>query len=87
MKILLVEDDRSWYEDLLLVLPGELELSWAADSRQALRWLAGEASFDVIVLDMEVDEALKMIISLGVVVPRWRKDQIGELPLEPPPQP
>jgi uncharacterized membrane protein len=42
---------------------------------------------DVIVLDMEVDEALKMIISLGVVVPRWRKDQIGELPLEPPPQP
>jgi len=36
---------------------------------------------DVIELDMEVDEALKMIISLGVVVPRWRKDQIGELPL------
>lgn len=26
---------------------------------------------DVIELDMEVDEALKMIISLGVVVPRW----------------
>jgi uncharacterized membrane protein len=36
---------------------------------------------DVIVLDMEVDEALKMIISLGVVVPPWRKDQLGELPL------
>lgn len=36
---------------------------------------------DVIELDMEVDEALKMIISLGVVVPRWRKEQIGELPL------
>jgi len=36
---------------------------------------------DVTVLDMEVDEALKMIISLGVVVPRWRKDQLGELPL------
>ena len=35
---------------------------------------------DVTVLDMEVDEALKMIISLGVVVPTWRKDQIGELP-------
>ena len=42
---------------------------------------------DVLVLDMEVDEALKMIISLGVVVPRWRKDQIGELPLEHPRQP
>ena len=27
---------------------------------------------DAIVLDMEVDEALKMIISLGVVVPAWR---------------
>ena len=37
---------------------------------------------DVTVLDMEVDEALKMIISLGVVVPAWRRDQIGELPLE-----
>lgn len=37
---------------------------------------------DVIDLDMEVDEALKMIISLGSVVPSWRKDQTGELPLE-----
>ncbi len=36
---------------------------------------------DVIELDMEIDEALKMIISLGVVVPTWRTDQIGELPL------
>jgi uncharacterized membrane protein len=36
---------------------------------------------DVIVLDMDVDEALKMIISLGVVIPTWRNDQIGELPL------
>ena len=37
---------------------------------------------DVIELDMEIDEALKMIISLGSVVPTWRGDQIGELPLE-----
>ena len=37
---------------------------------------------DVIILDMEVDEALKMVISLGVVVPTWRKDQIGELPFD-----
>ncbi|MDH4106955.1 MAG: DUF502 domain-containing protein [Gammaproteobacteria bacterium] len=36
---------------------------------------------DVIELDMEIDEALKMIISLGVVVPRWRREDIGELPL------
>ena len=42
---------------------------------------------DIVFLDMEVDEALKMIISLGVVVPRWRKEQLGELPLEHPPQP
>ena len=35
---------------------------------------------DVTILDMEVDEALKMIISLGVVVPRWHKDPTGELP-------
>jgi uncharacterized membrane protein len=39
---------------------------------------------DIIVLDMDVDEALKMVISLGVVVPTWRKDQLGELPLEMP---
>ena len=39
---------------------------------------------DVVVLDMEVDEALKMIISLGVVVPTWRQDQLGQLPLSVP---
>ena len=37
---------------------------------------------DVIELDMEVDEALKMIISLGVVIPTWRKDQHADLPLK-----
>lgn len=39
---------------------------------------------DVTVLDMEVDEALKMIISLGVVVPKWRRARTRELPLERP---
>ena len=39
---------------------------------------------DIVELDMEVDEALKMIISLGVVVPTWRKDQTAELPFEMP---
>ena len=37
---------------------------------------------DIIELDMEVDEALKMIISLGVVVPVWNKQQTAELPFE-----
>ncbi len=37
---------------------------------------------DITLLDMEVDEALKMIISLGVVVPRWRKAKTGKLELE-----
>ena len=37
---------------------------------------------DVTVLDMEVDEALRMIISLGVVIPRWRADPTKELPFE-----
>jgi uncharacterized membrane protein len=41
---------------------------------------------DIKVLDMDVDEALKMIISLGVVVPRWRKDKTGELPFDIPEQ-
>ena len=36
---------------------------------------------DITVLDMDVDEALKMIISLGVVIPRWRNSKTGELEL------
>ncbi len=39
---------------------------------------------DVTVLDMEVDEALKMIISLGVVVPEWRNVRTADLPFEQP---
>jgi uncharacterized membrane protein len=39
---------------------------------------------DIIELDMEVDDALKMIISLGVVVPRWNKSSTGELPFDMP---
>lgn len=37
---------------------------------------------DVTELDMEVDEALKMIISLGVVVPTWKKGETAELPFD-----
>ena len=40
---------------------------------------------DIKVLDMEVDEALKMIISLGVVVPTWGGDRTPELPFKEPP--
>jgi uncharacterized membrane protein len=36
---------------------------------------------DVIELDMSVDDAIKMIMSLGVVVPQWKADETGELPL------
>jgi uncharacterized membrane protein len=36
---------------------------------------------DVTVMDMSVDEALRMIISLGVVVPRWKGHQPAQLPL------
>ncbi|NIA26746.1 MAG: DUF502 domain-containing protein [Desulfobulbaceae bacterium] len=39
---------------------------------------------DVIELDMEVDEAAKLIMSLGVVVPTWSKDRTAELPLKMP---
>jgi len=41
---------------------------------------------DITVLDMEVDEALKMIISLGVVIPTWSKEQTAELPFDTPEQ-
>jgi uncharacterized membrane protein len=41
---------------------------------------------DITVLDMDVDEALKMIISLGVVVPTWRNEQTAELPFDIPEQ-
>lgn len=39
---------------------------------------------DVIELDMEVDEAAKLVMSLGVVVPQWTKDETRELPLKMP---
>jgi len=39
---------------------------------------------DVIELDMEVEEAVKLVMSLGVVVPKWSKAEIAELPLKMP---
>jgi uncharacterized membrane protein len=42
---------------------------------------------DIIELDMEVDEALKMIISLGVVVPPWNNKKTGEVPFDVPDDP
>jgi uncharacterized membrane protein len=39
---------------------------------------------DTIELDMEVDEAVKLIMSLGVVVPTWSKQATRELPLKMP---
>ena len=37
---------------------------------------------DTMELDMEIDEAVKLIMSLGVVVPTWSKQQTAELPLK-----
>lgn len=42
------------------------------------------ARSEIIELDMAVDDALKMIFSLGVVVPTWRADRTAELPLKAP---
>ena len=40
---------------------------------------------DVIVLDMAVEEAVKMVVSLGVVVPEWRARELSaEYATEPP---
>ncbi len=39
---------------------------------------------DVIELDMEIDEAAKLIMSLGVVVPQWSAGELPELPLKMP---
>ena len=39
---------------------------------------------DTIELDMEVDEAVKLVMSLGVVIPKWNKEQTRELPLKMP---
>ena len=38
---------------------------------------------DVIEMDMSVDEAFKMIVSLGVVVPSWNEGAINDLPIKP----
>ncbi|MBT8107751.1 MAG: DUF502 domain-containing protein [Gammaproteobacteria bacterium] len=40
---------------------------------------------DVIELDMTVEEAIKFVMSLGVVVPTWKTKETKELPLELPP--
>ena len=37
---------------------------------------------DITILDMEVDEALKMIISLGVVIPPWNSIEEAELSMK-----
>lgn len=42
---------------------------------------------EIIELDMAVDDALKMIFSLGVVVPNWRAERTAELPLKAPADP
>jgi uncharacterized membrane protein len=39
---------------------------------------------DAIELDMTVDEAAKLIMSLGVVIPTWTKERTAELPLKMP---
>jgi uncharacterized membrane protein len=40
---------------------------------------------DVIVLDMEIEDAVKMVVSLGVVVPKWKVRQlVGDYATEPP---
>jgi len=39
---------------------------------------------DVIELDMSVDEAARLVMSLGVVIPTWSKQQTRELPLKMP---
>ena len=41
---------------------------------------------DTIELDMDVDEAVRLVMSLGVVVPTWRKNETAELPLKMPDQ-
>jgi uncharacterized membrane protein len=39
---------------------------------------------EVIELDMTVEEAIKFVMSLGVVVPQWSEDKTRELPLKMP---
>ena len=42
---------------------------------------------DIIELDMEVDAAARLIMSLGVVVPQWTAEELSELPLKLPSKP
>lgn len=35
---------------------------------------------DVIELEMDVDQAIKLIVSVGVVVPEWRRNELREVP-------
>ena len=42
---------------------------------------------DVIELSMSVEEALKMIVTLGVVVPEWHPEHAGDALARPTPSP
>ena len=37
---------------------------------------------DVLELDMSVEDAIKFVMSLGVVVPQWTPKEVQELPLK-----
>jgi uncharacterized membrane protein len=42
---------------------------------------------DLVPLEMKVDEGLRMIISLGVAVPRWQSPEAAKASLAPPAAP
>lgn len=42
---------------------------------------------ELVPLDMPVDDGLRMIISLGVAVPRWKSPEAAKASLAPPPRP
>lgn len=52
MKVLLVDDNPTVAEDLKLLLPSDIELTWAPGTREALTLLDQEDSPQVVILDL-----------------------------------
>lgn len=54
MRILLVEDDRTFAEDLLILLPSDFHVEWVQNSSTALTNLRERENPDAILLDVNL---------------------------------
>ncbi len=54
MRVLYVDDDWNLAGDMMVLMPPEIALVWAPDSRSAIEFLFGEERPDVVILDLDL---------------------------------